>query len=120
MLANEPEISGFFRLSPTARHDDAFVDAARIFVLVDTYAWLATYPAHPSASGSLWIAPNLDFYYRFHRSSTAEDWLYLKTRADLAEDGFIAAEGEVRDRHGRLIARGVSQLMCYPRPKPAG
>lgn len=114
---SEPEISGFFRLSPTTRHEDAFVDAARIFVLIDTHAWLATYPAHPTSGGSPWIAPNLDFYYRFHRTSTAEDWLYLKTRADLAEDGFIAAEGEIRDRGGRLIARGVSQLMCYPRPE---
>lgn len=114
---SEPEIAGFFRLSPTSRHEDAFVDAARIFVLIDTHAWLATYPAHPTAEGSPWIAPNLDFYYRFHRTSTAEDWLYMKTRADLAEDGFIAAEGEIRDRAGHLIARGVSQLMCYPRPE---
>lgn len=113
---SEPEISGFFQLSPSARHEDAFVDAARIFLLVDTYAWLATYPAHPGSGPSRWIAPNLDFYYRFHRPSMAEDWLHLKVRADLAGDGLIAAEGEVRARDGRLLARGASQLMCYPRP----
>lgn len=114
---SEPEISGFCRLSPRVRHENPFVDAARIFLLVDTYAWLATYPAHPATGPSPWIAPNLDFYYRFHRTSTAEDWLHLRTRADLAEDGLIAAEGEVRARDGRLLARGVSQMMCYPRPQ---
>lgn len=113
---NEPELFGFYKFGPTARHDNPFVDAARVFVLIDTNAWLAIYPAHPTATGSEWIAPNLDFYYRFHRSSTAEDWLYLKTRADLAENGLIAAEGEIRNRQGQLIARGASQLICYPRP----
>lgn len=113
---SEPEISGFFRLKPRQLHHDPFVDAARIFLLIDTYAWLATYPAHPTEGASPWIAPNLDFYYRFHRSSTSEEWLHLKTRADLAEDGLIAAEGEVRARDGRLLARGASQLICYPRP----
>jgi acyl-CoA thioesterase len=114
--ASEPEISGFFRLAPRTRHYDPFVDAARVFLLVDTYAWLATYPAHPTAGPSPWIAPNLDFYYRFHRPSTAQDWLHLRVRADLAEDGLIAAEGEVRARDGCLLARGASQLMYYPRP----
>lgn len=117
--ASEPELFGFYRLSPTARHSDPFVDAARIFVLIDTNAWLATYPAHPTATGSPWIAPNLDFYYRFHRSSTSDDWLHLKTRADLAADGLIAAEGEIRNRKGQLIARGVSQMICYARPDSA-
>lgn len=113
---SEPEVSGFFQLKPRARHADPFIDAARICLLIDTYAWLATYPAHPSAGPSPWIAPNLDFYYRFHRPTSNHDWLYLKTRADLAEGGLIAAEGEIRCPDGKLLARGASQLICYPRP----
>ncbi|MEO9971131.1 MAG: thioesterase family protein [Hyphomonadaceae bacterium] len=109
-------IEGYYRLVPPERSDDAFIDAGRIMLLIDTYAWLANYPAHPSDGPSPWIAPNLDFYYRFHRSTVGEDWLHMRNEADLAENGLIAASGAVRNRQGQLLARGVSQLICMPRP----
>jgi len=85
-------------------------------LLIDTFAWLATYGAHPAEGPSPWIAPNLDMYYRFHRPTMDHDWLYLKTRADLAEGGLIAAGGEVRDLEGRLLVSGATQLLCSRRP----
>lgn len=112
----EPELKGLFRFRPRASAEDPFVDGARVMLLIDTFAWLATYPAHPGTGPSPWIAPNLDFYYRFHRSTMSHDWLYLRTRADLAEDGLIAAQGEVRDLAGRLLAGGATQLLCSRRP----
>lgn len=117
LKVREPEINGFYRLRSGAMGKDAFVDAARLFLLIDTWSWLATYPAHPTTGPSPWIAPNLDFYYRFHRSSVGETWLHMKNRADLAEDGLIAVDGEIRDVSGRLLARGASQLICSKRPE---
>lgn len=111
-------LEGFYRFKPPGPSSDAFVDAGRIMVLIDTYAWLATYPAHPGDGPSPWIAPNLDFYYRFHRASVGEDWLHMTNNADLAEGGLIAASGAIRNRQGQLLARGVSQLICTPRPTP--
>ncbi len=112
------ELSGFYRFVPPEPATDAFVDAGRIMLLIDTYAWLATYPAHPSDGPSPWIAPNLDFYYRFHRPTLGEDWLHMTNEADLAEGGLISASGAIRNRHGDLLARGASQLICLPRPAP--
>lgn len=113
----EPELRGLFRFRPRAAADDAFVDSARVMLLLDTHAWLSTYPAHPADGPSPWIAPNLDFYYRFHRPTMGHEWLYMMTRADLAEDGLIAAHGEIRDLRGCLLARGASQLLCGRRPE---
>ena len=112
------QLEGLFRFVPAEPTDDAFVDAGRIMVLIDTYAWLATYPAHPSDGPSPWIAPNLDFYYRFHRPTVGEEWLHMINKADLAEGGLIAVSGAIRNRRGELLARGVSQLVCLPRPVP--
>lgn len=113
----EPELTSLFRFRPRATADDPFADSARVMLLIDTFSWLATYPAHPSEGPSPWIAPTLDIYYRFHRPTMAHDWLYLKTRAELAEDSLIAAQGEVRDLNGRLLATGVTQLLCSRRPE---
>ena len=111
-------LEGFYRFTPPEPMENAFVDAGRIMLLIDTYAWLATYPAHPGEGPSPWIAPNLDFYYRFHRPTIGEDWLHMTNEADLADGGLIAASGAIRNRQGELLARGVSQLICVPRPMP--
>jgi acyl-CoA thioesterase len=56
-------------------------------------------------------------YYRFHRPTMDHEWLYLKTRADRAEDSLIAAGGEVRDLDDRLLVSGATQLLCSRRPE---
>ena len=117
MTAREPELTSLFRFTPRAISPDPFVDACRAMVLLDTFAWLATYPAQPTEGASPWIAPNLDFYYRFHRPTVDADWLYMKTRADLAHNSLIAVGGEIRDLSGDLLVSGASQLLCRPRPE---
>jgi acyl-CoA thioesterase len=112
----EPELRGFYRFRPRAVADDPFVDAARAVILIDTFTWPATYRAHPSADPSPWIAPNLDLYVRFHRETSAHEWLYCVGRADLAEAGLIAAHGAVFSPEGKLLASGSTQLLCSPRP----
>lgn len=117
LTAREPELKSLFRFRPRAKAENPFVDSARAMLLIDTFSWLATYPAHPGKGPSPWIAPNLDFYYRFHRPTTEHEWLYLKSRADLAEDCLIAAQGEVRGLDGRLLTTGSTQLLCSHRPE---
>jgi acyl-CoA thioesterase len=117
LTPRDPELESLFRFRPRATAEDPFVDAARAMLLIDTFSWLATYPAHPADGPSPWIAPNLDFYYRFHRPTMAHEWLYLKVRADLAENSLISAGGEVRDLDGRLLVSGATQLLCSRRPE---
>jgi acyl-CoA thioesterase len=113
----EPERRGFYRFRPRARAEDAFADAARALILIDVFTWAATWRAHPSKGPLPWIAPNLDLYVRFHRDTRPHEWLYCGMRADLAEDGLIAAQGSVWSPGGKLLVSGASQLFCAPRPE---
>lgn len=113
----EPELEGFFRFTPRATADDPFLDAARALILIDTFTWTSTYPAYPSKDPSPWIAPNLDLYVRFHREMSEHPWLYCKSRADLAEAGLIAAQGQIFGDDGKLLASGHCQLLCRSRPE---
>ena len=115
--AGEPELRSIFRFRPRARAEDAFTDAARVTLLLDTFSWLAVYPAHGDGSAADWIAPNLDFHFRFHRPTTPHEHLVLRARADLAEGGLIASGGTIHDLDGSLLASGATQLFCTPRPE---
>lgn len=112
----EPEIPGWYRFRPRARASDPFVDGARAVVLLDTFTWPTIYGVHPEVP-SPWIAPSLDLYVRFHRDTTSHEWLYACGRADLAEDGLLAAAGTVWSRSRQLLASGATQLLCQPRPE---
>jgi acyl-CoA thioesterase len=112
----EPELRGWHRFRPMARAEDAFVDAARALILIDTFTWPATYELH-TGDDSPWIAPNLDLYVRFHRDTRPYEWLANIGRADLAEGGLIAASGAVWSPDRLLVASGATQLYCRPRPE---
>lgn len=113
----EAELTGFYRFKERHTYPDPFIDAARIMILLDTFGWLAHYPAHPSDGPSAWIAPNMDYYYRFFRPSNQADWLHMCVKAGLAHNGLMGTDGEIRDRNGYLLAAGNSQLICLPRPR---
>ncbi|MEM7020911.1 MAG: acyl-CoA thioesterase domain-containing protein, partial [Pseudomonadota bacterium] len=49
LTPREPENAGLYRFFPKPMADDYFIDACRATILIDTFAWLATYPAHPIA-----------------------------------------------------------------------
>jgi len=114
--AREAELTGYYRFAPCASTSDAYVDAGRALILMDTFGWLAQYPAHPEDDPSPWIAPNIDYHYRFHRTTQHADWLHMRIRAPIAEAGLMSTDGEIRDSDGRLLVSGSSQLMCLHRP----
>lgn len=112
----DPELTGFYRFKENTAAEDPFVDAARPILLMDTFGWLAQYPVHPTDGASPWIAPNIDYYYRFFRPTMAADWLHMTVRADLAEAGLMGTNGSIHDASGNLLVTGQSQLMCLHRP----
>ena len=112
-----PRLRAWYRFRPNPRDPDRFVDAGRALILIDSFSWPATWPAHPWDGPSPWIAPNLDLYVRFHRDARDCEWLYNVGRADLAEGGLIAAQGEVWSPDGKILASGSTQLFCSPRPE---
>jgi len=116
LTPQEPETASLFRWTGGVTSADAFVDGGRIMMFMDTHAWLATYAAHPVQGPSPWIAPNLDYYYQFHRNTGAHEWVYMKNRADLACNSLIATQGEIRDLTGQMLVRGYAKLLCSRRP----
>jgi acyl-CoA thioesterase len=113
----DPLMRGWYRFRPTPSAEERFVDAARAVILIDSFTWPATWPAHPSDGPSPWIARNLDLHVRFHHDPRPHEWLLCETRADLAADGLIGTNGSVWSPQGHLIAAGSSQLFCRPRPE---
>ena len=116
LTPRDPELRGWHRFRPRPQADDAFVDAGRALILIDTFTWPATYELHRGPD-SPWIAPNLDLYVRFHRDMRPHEWLANVGRADLAEGGLIAATGAVWSSDRELLASGATQLYCRPRPE---
>jgi len=101
----------WIRFVPQACFEDAFVDAARSLILLDTYGFPAAYEAYQNDK---YIAPNLDTSAWFHRSGQQSDWLLIDHACPIAADGLMGVNGRVWDRQGRLIATGSAHLCCLP------
>jgi acyl-CoA thioesterase II len=90
--------------------EDAFLQAARSAILIDTMCWPAAWLHHAEER---FIAPSLDLTVWFH-APTPSDWLLVDARADVAEAGLIGGTARVWSEQGALIASGGSQLLCMP------
>lgn len=111
--ASDPEYLGWLRFRPQATFDDAYVDAARLAILVDTFQWPAATRAY--AGGSLaHVAPSLDLACRFHRAALDQPWLLVHATSPVAEGGLVAGTASVFDAAGRLVASGGQQMLCRP------
>lgn len=104
-------VRDWLRFEPTARFDDAFVDAARPLILLDTFGWPAVYERYRGAG---YTAPNLDLSVSFHRSAAASEWLLIDHECPIADDGLLGVSGRVWGEDGRLLATGIAQLCCIP------
>lgn len=119
--AGEPLHRCWYRFRPRAVFSDAWIDACRLVVVVDTFQWPAAVRAH--AGGSLrHIAPSLDLACRFHRPAVDDDaqWLLVEARSPVADEGLVAGTAAVWDRSGRLLASGGQQMLARPAPPGSG
>ena len=92
---------------------DAFLDACRPLILIDTLLW----PTHHRglAERPNYIAPSLDVTLWFHDSAGEADWLLVDAQADIAGSGLIHGHGRVWTPDGRLIASGGSNMLHVAR-----
>lgn len=87
---------------------DAFADAARSLVLIDTLLW----PAHWRGETAVdYIAPSLDLAVWFHAPKPAGDWLLIEAKSETAGAGLIHGTGQVWSEDRRLIASGGGHML---------
>ncbi|MEN9646032.1 MAG: hypothetical protein RL238_2701 [Actinomycetota bacterium] len=91
--------------------DDAWSEAARQLLLVDLGAWPAANRHHVQTD---YIAPSIDVSCEFHHLGPHTGWYLLRGESPVAGNGLVASHQEVWDEHGRLLASGISHLLCRP------
>jgi acyl-CoA thioesterase len=108
-----PKQRDWIRFRSFARTDDAFVDAGRYALCLDTFTWPAATHAHPG--DSRFISPTLSFSIDFHQRTDSE-WLLSDAHAPIGGDGRLALHQRVWSPAGALIATGTGTMICRPRP----
>lgn len=96
------------RFIPSGKFENAFLDAARPLVLLDTYGYLAAKRLYPE--GDL-FAPNLDTSAWFHNIPAQSEWLLIDHSNPIARDGVLFVNGNVWADDGSLVASGSAQLV---------
>ena len=109
----EPRQRDWVRFRSFAPTNDAFVDAGRYALCLDTFTWPAATHAHVRDASSF-IAPTLSFSIDFHQP-TASEWLLSDAHAPIAHDGLIAMHQRVWSPDGKLLASGGCTTVCRPR-----
>lgn len=92
---------------------DAFLDACRPLLLIDTLLW----PTHHRglAERPNYVAPSLDVTVWFHGSGAGSDWLLVDAHADTAGGGLVHGQARIWTADGRLIASGGSNMLHVAR-----
>jgi acyl-CoA thioesterase len=92
---------------------DAFLDAARSVLLIDTMVL----PAHVHGQGGRigYQATTLSLNVAFHRPAPEKGWLLADARSEQAADGAIHGEVLIWTEDQRLIASGSSTLVLAVR-----
>jgi acyl-CoA thioesterase II len=92
---------------------DAFLDACRAVILIDTLIW----PTHHRglAERPNYVAPSLDLTVWFHEPADEADWLLVDGVADIAGQGLIHGRSRVWTPDGRAVATGGSNMLHVAR-----
>lgn len=104
----------WLRYRPTPGFRDPWLDACRLLILVDVGSWPSAQALHNDES---MIAPSIDLACEFHRIRPEAEWLLAQGHSPSAASGLVASHQQVWDDEGVLLASGVSQLLCRPRPQ---
>jgi acyl-CoA thioesterase II len=111
----DPLSQWWMRFRPTATFDEAWVDACRLLIPIDTLGWPAAHLAHAHDEPAV-IAPTVDLSVRFHRPAHDDEWLLAEASSPIATGGLVNASGRVWNRQGRLLASGGQTMLCRPAP----
>jgi acyl-CoA thioesterase len=102
----------WFRFRPRPTFDDAFLDAGRSVMIIDTMGWPAAEAAH--AGIPEFVAPTIELGVRFHRPVPNEEWLLGDVESPVGADGLIGSTASVWSRSGLLVATGGQQMLSRP------
>lgn len=107
--AGDPSYLEWMRFVSAPPRDDPWAVAAQLLLLTDLGGWPAVCRRHID---SRYIAPTLDVSCEFHRLDSRDDWFLLQGHSPFAGEGLIGSHQHVWDTDGRLMASGVSHLLC--------
>jgi acyl-CoA thioesterase-2 len=113
----DPTSHWWLRFRPTPTFDDAWVDACRLLIPIDTMGWPAAHLAHAHDDPTI-IAPTVDLSVRFHQPAFDDEWLLAEATSPVAAGGLVNASGRVWNPQGRLLASGGQSMLCRPAPSP--
>jgi len=102
------------RFRPQATFDDAFLDAARSLLLIDTMGWPAAMMAYTGRED--YVAPTVELAARFHRPADASEWLFQATESPIAAGGLMGSTSRVWAEDGTLVASGGQTMLFRPGP----
>jgi acyl-CoA thioesterase len=109
----EPRQRDWMRLRSFANSGDAFIEAGRYALFLDTFSWPAA--AHAHVGDRPFIAPTLSFAIDFHAFCDSE-WLLSDAHSPTAGDGRLAIHDRVWSPSGELLASATGTMLCRPRP----
>jgi acyl-CoA thioesterase len=112
---SEPRERDWIRVREFPREPDAFLDAGRYALVLDSFTWPAA--AHAHVGDPRFIAPTLSFSVEFQQRTRSE-WLLSDAYAPCATEGRILVHNRVWSPDGLLLATGNGTLICRPRPQP--
>jgi acyl-CoA thioesterase len=97
---------------------DALADALRAVAILDG---AFHDPLFAAQGGSCDFAdypfrmPSADLLVHFHRAAPHSDWLFCRSRSELAEAGLVSGDARIWSRDGALLASGRGLIACKPR-----
>jgi len=108
-----PRQRDWIRLRDFDASGDAFADAGRHALILDSYTWPAA--AHAHAGDPRFVAPTISLSVEFHQRSDT-DWLLSDSYAPIAENGRIGIHNRLWSPDGQLLSSAHGTLICRPRP----
>jgi acyl-CoA thioesterase-2 len=115
-----PQVLQWMRYNPVALYpDDAWIDACRAVILLDTHQWPAAHRPHihRGPDEPAYIAPNMDQSIHFHHAAPKSEWLLIDAQGPVATGGLMGCTSRVWSDDRRLVASASSNLMCREVPR---
>ena len=110
---SEPRQRDWMRLRSYEPSGDAFVEAGRYALFLDTFTWPAA--AHAHVGDPRFITPTLMFAIDFH-ARTDSTWILSDAYSPIAGGGRVSILNRLWSPARELIATASGTMLCRPRP----